>query len=84
MREVLSTVAPVPTSRVLTVLFVVLALGLIWTAFAFTLEVFGAANPVVLGLNLAMGFAVFGLMTVVYYRLFVPHRIVIEQGEDLW
>lgn len=84
MHEFLSAVQPKPTSRRLTALFVVLALGLLWVAFAFTVEVFGAGDPTVLGLNLALAFALIGLMAIVYYRLFVPHRFVFEQGEDLW
>ncbi|HYW69185.1 MAG TPA: hypothetical protein VE960_06225 [bacterium] len=83
MREIISETPP-RESRLLTGAFVVLALALIWVAFAFTLEVFGAANPVVLGVNLASGFAILGLMTIAYYRLFVPHRMVLEQDEDLW
>jgi len=84
MREVVSLTEPKPTSRLLTGLFVVLALALIWVAFAFALETFGAGNHVVLGTDLAMGFALIALLLVVYYRLFVPHRLVIEHGEDLW
>ena len=84
MREVLSSVAPAPTSRVLTALFVVLSLGLLWTALAFTIEVFGAGDSAVLAVNLALGFVLLGLMALVYYRLFVPHRLLIEHGEDLW
>ncbi|MDX1748351.1 MAG: hypothetical protein R3324_20640 [Halobacteriales archaeon] len=82
MREIVSEVAPKPTSRRLTVAFVVLALGLTWISIAFTIEVFGAGNPVVLGTNLATGFAVMALLAVVYYRLFVPHRLVVETGGD--
>ncbi|MFB6353565.1 MAG: hypothetical protein ABEJ92_05710 [Halobacteriales archaeon] len=84
MRDVISEASPAPTSRLLTAGFVVLSLALLWTAFAFVVEVFGAGDPTVLGLNLAAGFALIGLMAVVYYRLFVPHRLVLEHGEDLW
>jgi hypothetical protein len=84
MRDSLSTAPPTPESRRLTALFVVLALGLVWVSLAFVLEVFGLGNTVVLGLNLAVGFALIALMAMVYYRLFVPHRIVLEADEDLW
>ena len=84
MREVVSSAAPTPTSRRLTVLFVVLSLGLVWVSLAFALEVLGVGDPVVLGVNLGLGFALIAGMLVVYYRLFVPHRLALEQGEDLW
>ena len=84
MREVVSTAAPTPTSRRLTVLFVVLTLGLLWVSIAFVLEVFGVGDNAVLGVNLGLGFALIAGMVVVYYRLFVPHRLALEQGEDLW
>lgn len=84
MREIVSEVTPTPTSRRLTALFVVLALALVWVSIAFVLEVLGVGDTVVLGINLAAGFAIIALMAVVYYRLFVPHRLVLEHGEDLW
>lgn len=84
MREVVSSVPGSPTSRRLTAVFVVLALALIWVAIALVLEIFGAGDPTVLGINLAVGFSLIGLMAVVYYRLFIPHRLVLEKGEDLW
>lgn len=84
MREVVSTVPASPTNRRLTAVFVLLALALIWVSIAFVFEVFGAADSTVLGINLALGFGLIGVMTVVYYRLFIPHRLVLEKGEDLW
>lgn len=83
MREIVSE-APPSASRRLFALAVVLSLSLIWVGFAIVLEVFGAANPLVLGLNVGIGFAVMALLALTYYRLFHPHRIVIERGEDLW
>lgn len=84
MREVISEAGPSESSRLLTILFVILGIALIWVSIAFTIEVFGPANPTVLGVNLAAGFAIIGLMMIVYYRLFVPHRFVLERDEDLW
>lgn len=84
MREIVSAAPPSPTSRRLTGLFVLLALGLIWVSLAFVIEVFGVGSTPVLGVNLAAGFALIALLAVVYYRLFVPHRIVLEADEDLW
>lgn len=84
MREIIAESPPTESRRLATAVFVVLVLALIWVALAFTLEVFGAANPTVLGLNLAFGFAIIGLMAITYYRLFVPHRFVLERDEDLW
>lgn len=84
MRETLSEAAPAASSRLLTIVFVALGLALIWVSIAFTVEVFGAADSTVLGTNLAFGFAIIGLMAIVYYRLFVPHRIMLEHDEDLW
>ena len=84
MREVISEVTPKEDSRVLMALFVLASLVLIWTSIAFSLEVFGLGNTTVLGVNLTMGFAALGVMALTYYRMFVPHRLVIEHGEDLW
>lgn len=83
MRRVVS-VAPPSTSRRLTAVFVVLSLLLVWIGLAFSIEVFGRANPVVLGLNVGLGFAILAGLVVLYYRLFHSHRIVIEHDEDLW
>ncbi|MFB6253841.1 MAG: hypothetical protein ABEI06_04465 [Halobacteriaceae archaeon] len=84
MREIISESSPTPSSKILIGIFVVLNLLLLWVAVAFIIEVFGAADPTILGMNLAAGFALIGLLVIIYYRLFVPHKIVYERDEDLW
>lgn len=83
MREVVSEVGP-DDSRVVLVAFAASSLALLWIGLAFSIEVFGAANPTVLGLNVGLGFGLLAAMTVLYFRLFYPHRVVLERGEDLW
>ncbi|MFB6165330.1 MAG: hypothetical protein ABEJ31_09250 [Haloarculaceae archaeon] len=84
MREIVDVSAPTDRRRLATVVYVVLSLALVFVAIQFTREVFGAGDPTVLGLDLAMGFALIGLMALAYYRLFLEHRLVLERDEDLW
>lgn len=83
MREIASELRP-SESRALLIGFAICALALMWIGVALSLEVFGSADPSVLGVNIGLGFAVLAIMTVLYYRLVYPHRIVVEHGEDLW
>jgi hypothetical protein len=70
--------------------FVAASLGLLAVGLAFAYGVFAgfvsdpATNQTYLGVILAVGFALLGVMLYLYFRMAVPHRIVLEYDEDLW
>lgn len=84
MRESISEAPANPGSRILLAVYIVLFLALLSVSFDFVVGVLTGSSSSVLGLNLAAGFAIVALMVLVYYRMFVPHRFMIEHDEDIW
>ena len=89
MHEIVSE-AKASTSGKHVFVFIAASLGLFVLALAFAYGVlFGfvsepATNQTYLGVILGLGFGTLAVIVYLYFRMTVPHRIVLEYDEDLW
>ncbi|MFW6384956.1 MAG: hypothetical protein ACOCY7_02350 [Halodesulfurarchaeum sp.] len=64
--------------------FALANLGLMVIAVVFAYGVFTGMDQLWLGLLLSAGFALIAVSLLVYSRINFPHRIVLEEDDELW
>ncbi|MFB6268031.1 MAG: hypothetical protein ABEI31_10255 [Halodesulfurarchaeum sp.] len=83
MNEEVSTAAPSTSGR-LVAAFITFSVALFVVGVAFAGGVVMGLSQTVLGVVLAIGFALLAGMLLLYYRMTAPHRILVEYDEELW
>ncbi|MFB6153315.1 MAG: hypothetical protein ABEJ27_03590 [Halodesulfurarchaeum sp.] len=83
MHEEVSAAGPSTSGRQVAA-FITFSIGLFLVGLAFAGGVVIGLSQTLLGVLLAIGFALLGGMTLLYYRMTASHRILLEYDEELW